>query len=35
MKGAPKVIPLILLCWRMMLEADAGVIAIEVEPSQY
>jgi hypothetical protein len=33
MKGAPKVMPLILLYWPMTSEVDAGVMAVEVEPS--
>jgi len=32
-KAAPKVLPLILLCWPAMSEADVGGMAIEVEPS--
>jgi hypothetical protein len=33
-KGTPKVMPHILLCWPMMLEADAGGMAVEAEPSR-
>jgi hypothetical protein len=34
MRGAPKVMPPILLCWPMTLEADAGGVEVEVGPSQ-
>jgi len=33
MRAAPKVIPLILLHWSMMSEADVGGMAVEVELS--
>jgi hypothetical protein len=33
MKGAPKVMSPILLCWPTTLEADAGSMAVEVEHS--
>ena len=31
---APKLMPLILLCWCMMSEADVGDMLVEVEPSR-
>jgi hypothetical protein len=33
-KGTPKVLPPILLRWPTMSEADAGGMAVEVEPSR-
>jgi hypothetical protein len=33
MKGDPKVMPPILLCWPKILEADAGGMAVEAQPS--
>jgi hypothetical protein len=34
MNGAPKVMPPVLLCWPTALEADAGGMTVEVEPSR-
>lgn len=35
-RAAPKVMPRIILCWPMMLETDAGITAVEMEPpNQY
>ena len=33
MRGAPKVMPPILLCWPTTSEANVGGIAVEAEPS--
>jgi len=33
MRAAPKVMPVLLLCWPMMSEADVGGTAVEVELS--